>query len=75
MNAPLREKHTPDPMCCGCGLGPRRIQKGNDVLRLAIVVLLLLPAVLGLSGCDRIQGGRRYDEARQIDAGNQHRLV
>ncbi|MDO9220508.1 MAG: hypothetical protein Q7T90_05715 [Thiobacillus sp.] len=56
MHAPLRQEHTPDPMCCGCGLRPRRITKGNDVLRLAIVALLLLPAVLGLSGCERIQG-------------------
>ena len=56
MNALLRKEHTPDPMCCGFGLGPRRIPKGTDVLRLAIVALLLLPAVLSLSGCDQIKG-------------------
>ncbi len=53
MYAPLREKHSPDPMCCCCGLRPRRIPKAHDALRLVLVVLLLLPAILSLSGCDR----------------------
>ncbi len=47
MYAPIRETHTPDPKCCFCGLRPRRT-RGNDALRLVIVVLLLLPMVLML---------------------------
>jgi len=47
MNVPIREKHTPDPKCCFCGLRPRRT-RGNDALRLVIVVLLLLPMILML---------------------------
>jgi hypothetical protein len=44
MYASVRERHTPDPKCCFCGLRPR--SRGNDALRLMIVVLLLLPLVL-----------------------------
>lgn len=41
MYVPIREKHTPDPKCCFCGLRPRRAS-GNDALRLVLVVLLVL---------------------------------
>jgi len=51
MYAPVREKHTPDPKCCCRGLTPR-CARGNDALRLVIVVLLLLPAALMLFGCE-----------------------
>lgn len=46
MYVPIREKHTPDPKCCFCGLRPRST-RGN-ALRLVIVVLLLLPMLLML---------------------------
>jgi len=49
MYAPVRERHTPDPKCCYCGLRSR-YTRGNDSLRLVIVVLLLLPVVLMLFG-------------------------
>ena len=49
MYAPIQEKHTPDPKCCFCGLRPRSTS-GNNTLRLMIVVLILLPAILMLSG-------------------------
>lgn len=44
MHALIPKTHSPDPKCCCCGLKPRA--KGNDVLRLVIIVLLLLPVVL-----------------------------
>jgi hypothetical protein len=50
MDALSREKHTPDPKCCGCGLKPRCTRGSNDVLRLVIVALLLVPVVLMLWG-------------------------
>jgi hypothetical protein len=53
MDAPIREKHTPDPACCCGGLKPRRTQS-HDVLRLVILALLLLPTILMLSGCEKI---------------------
>lgn len=49
MRTPVRDPHHPDPKCCGCGLRPR--SRGNDLLRLTAVVLLLLLPVLLLSGC------------------------
>lgn len=52
MHAPTRDTHTPDQKCCGCGLRPRSVC--NDILRLIIVVLLLLPAILMLAGCEKI---------------------
>ncbi|MHB1215764.1 MAG: hypothetical protein ACYCY9_12330 [Thiobacillus sp.] len=48
MDVPARETHAPDPKCCFCGLRPRT--RGNDALRLVIVVLLLLPVALMLLG-------------------------
>lgn len=48
MNTPSREKYTPDPKCCGCGLKPRR--GSDDALRLVIFALLLLPVILMLWG-------------------------
>lgn len=54
MYAPVEDKHAPDPRCCGCGLKPRCL--GNDLLRLIIIVLLLLPLILLLSGCDKRRG-------------------
>jgi hypothetical protein len=51
MYAPVRERHTPDPKCCFCGLRSR-YTRGNDALRLIIVVLLLLPVVLMLLSLD-----------------------
>jgi len=45
--APVQEKHTPDPKCCGCGLRPRSTRV-HDTLRLVIVAVLLLPMVLML---------------------------
>ena len=50
MDMRSRERHTPDPKCCGCGLKPRRAPGSNDVLRLIIVALLLVPVVLMLWG-------------------------
>jgi hypothetical protein len=47
MYVPIREKHTPDPKCCFCGLRPRST-RGNDAMRLVIIVLLLLPMTLML---------------------------
>lgn len=52
MYAPTRDNSTPDPKCCAYGLRPR--SEGNDILRFIIVVLLLLPAMLMLSGCEKI---------------------
>lgn len=48
MHVPIQEKHTPDPKCCCRGLKPRST-RGNDSLRLVIVVLLLLPMALMLA--------------------------
>lgn len=55
MYAPFEDKHAPDPKCCGCGLKPRGL--GHDILRLILIVLLLLPIILLLSGCDRRRDG------------------
>lgn len=54
MYAPVEDKHTPDPKCCGRCLKPRCL--GNDLLRLIIIVLLLLPIILMLSGCEKRRG-------------------
>lgn len=55
MYAPFEDKHAPDPKCCGCGLKPRCL--GNDLLRLILIALLLLPIILLLSGCEKRRDG------------------
>ena len=50
MDALGRDKHTPDPKCCGYCLKPRCTRGSSDVLRLVIVALLLVPVVLMLWG-------------------------
>lgn len=55
MHAPVEGTHAPDPKCCGCGLKPRCL--ANDLLRLILIVLLLLPLLLMLSGCKEHRGG------------------
>ncbi len=49
----VRDQHTPDPRCCCGGLSPR-CTGSHDVLRLVMAVLLLLPLILMLSGCDKL---------------------
>lgn len=55
MHAPAKDTHAPDPKCCGCGLKPRCL--ANDLLRLILIVLLLLPLLLMLFGCKDRRGG------------------
>lgn len=55
MHAPFQDSHSPDPRCC-CGFRPRRLSTSNGVRRQAIVVLILLPAIMMLSSCEKISG-------------------
>ncbi|AAZ97178.1 hypothetical protein Tbd_1225 [Thiobacillus denitrificans ATCC 25259] len=55
MHAPAKDTRAPDPKCCGCGLKPRCL--ANDLLRLTLIVLLLLPLLLMLVGCKERRGG------------------
>lgn len=55
MRASVKDTHAPDPKCCGCGLKPRCLT--NDLLRLILIVLLLLPLLLMLFGCKDRRGG------------------